>query len=141
MIFCKYLFTFDLLKFIFMLLGKKLYKLRNGKNLTKEGLANVLGVSKVAYGKWENDITKPSFDNINLLCNFFNISKDELIEDEKVNLQNNVFTNSPNIINSSNTTVTYSFPKEVIEKLLENQQNITKAVELQKKLFEKYIKK
>lgn len=125
-----------------MALGRKLYSLRTSKNLTKEKLAEELGVSKTAYGKWENEITKPNFDNINLLCDYYKISKDELMEKENnVNQTNNTFNNSPNLINSQSPTINYTIPNEVIEKILENQKLISDFVVSQNELFAKIAKK
>lgn len=124
-----------------MALGKKLYQLRTAKNLTKEGVALELGVSKTAYGKWENDLAKPNFDNISTICNFYHISKDELMEDEKSIIQNNnTFNNSPNVINSPNPTFNYTISDEVIQKLIDNQNKISEIVVAQKSLLQKILK-
>ena len=114
-----------------MSLGKKLYQLRSAKNLTKEKVAEQIGVSKTAYGKWESDLAKPNFDNIAILCNFYSISKDELMnsDQQSVNLTNNTFNNSPNVINSPNPTINCILPNEIIEKILENQKVISEYIE------------
>ncbi|MDR2205671.1 MAG: helix-turn-helix domain-containing protein [Flavobacteriaceae bacterium] len=126
-----------------MALGKKLMKLRISKNLTKESLAQKLGVSKTAYGKWESDLAKPGFDNIILLSDFYGISKDELMEDEEksVSQNNNTFNNSPNIVYSPNPTINYTLSEEMLEKIIENQRQISEIVQTQNKLFEKFIPK
>ncbi|WP_124639294.1 helix-turn-helix domain-containing protein [Amniculibacterium aquaticum] len=123
-----------------MALGKKLHNLRIAKNLTKEGVALELGVSKTAYGKWENDIAKPNFQNISTICNFYNISKDELMEEEKnINQNNNTFNNSPNVINSPNPTFNYTISDEIIQKITDNQNNISELVQNQNILLQKIL--
>ena len=123
-------------------LGKKLGDLRIAKNLTREKLALDLGVSKVAYGKWESDLTKPSYKNINLLCEYFQISKDELMESETpISQTNNTFNNSPNLINSTNPTITYSIPNEIIENILQNQIKFSELIASQNEIFGKVFGK
>jgi transcriptional regulator with XRE-family HTH domain len=125
-----------------MILGKKLMDLRISKNLTREKIAQEIGVSKTAYGKWESDISKPNFDNINTICNFYGITKDELMSEEKtVSQNNNTFNNSPNVINSPNPTFTYSMPNEVIEKILDNQLLISNLVKNQDLLLKNLLEK
>lgn len=100
-----------------------------------------IGVSKTAYGKWESDLTKPNFQNINSLCEFYDISKDELMSSEKeLSINNNTFNDSPNLINSPNSTLNY-LSSEIIEKILDNQQIISEIVKKQDLLFDELIKK
>lgn len=123
-----------------MKFGKKLMDLRTSKNLTREKLAQEIGVSKTAYGKWESDLAKPNFDNINMLCNFYGISKDELMsEDREYSFYNNTFNNSPNLINSTNPIFNYTLPNEFIEKILDNQKLISDLVKTQDLLLKKIV--
>ncbi len=116
--------------------------LRVSKNLTREKVAEELGISKTAYGKWESDLAKPGFDNINLLCNFYGILKDELMsEDKEYSFNNNTFNNSPNLINSTNSVFNYTLSNEIIEKILENQQMISDLVKNQDIIFKEIITK
>lgn len=125
-----------------MALGKKLYDLRAAKNLTKQRLAQELGVSKTAYGKWENDLAKPSFDNISIICDFHNISKDELMSKEKyINHNNHSINNFPNLIHSRNRTITIYLPHESIEKVVENQKQISEMMLSQNLLLQELISK
>ena len=48
-----------------MSIGARITELRNGKKLSQGQLADILGVSRQAVSKWENDKTSP--DTLNLI--------------------------------------------------------------------------
>ena len=62
-----------------MTIGERLLKLRKEKNISQEELANVLDVSRQTISKWETDQTTPDFDKIIPLCEYFDITSDELL--------------------------------------------------------------
>ena len=62
-----------------MTIGERLLKLRKEKNLSQEELANVLDVSRQTISKWEIGESTPDFDKIIPLCEFFDITSDELL--------------------------------------------------------------
>lgn len=62
-----------------MTIGERLYKLRKEKNISQEELANELNVSRQTISKWETGESTPDFDKIVPLCNYFNITSDELL--------------------------------------------------------------
>ena len=62
-----------------MTIGERLLKLRKERNLSQEDLANVLDVSRQTISKWETDQSTPDFDKIIPLCNYFEITSDELL--------------------------------------------------------------
>lgn len=66
-----------------MTIGERLLKLRKERNLSQEELANVLNVSRQTISKWETDQTTPDFDKIVPLCEYFNITSDELLTGKK----------------------------------------------------------
>ena len=66
-----------------MTIGERLLKLRKEKNISQEELANVLDVSRQTISKWETDQTTPDFDKIVPLCEYFNITSDELLSGKK----------------------------------------------------------
>lgn len=66
-----------------MTIGERLLKLRKEKNISQEELANVLDVSRQTISKWETDQTNPDFDKIVPLCEYFNITSDELLSGKK----------------------------------------------------------
>ena len=66
-----------------MTIGERLYKLRKEKNLSQEELANELDVSRQSISKWETNQSTPDFDKIISLCQYFNITTDELLTGNK----------------------------------------------------------
>lgn len=72
-----------------MLFKEKLKKLRKEQNLTQEQLAEKLNVSRQAITKWETSDGTPDIENLKQISNFFNISIDELIKEENLDLKSN----------------------------------------------------
>lgn len=66
-----------------MTIGERLLKLRKEKNLSQEELASILNVSRQTISKWETDQTTPDFDKIVPICEFYNITTDELLTGKK----------------------------------------------------------
>lgn len=63
-----------------MSIGEKIYSLRKSKNMSQEDLANVLNVSRQTVSKWETGESNPDIEKIVPLCDFFDISTDELLK-------------------------------------------------------------
>lgn len=64
-----------------MKLSEKILLLRKRRGLSQEQLAKEINVSRQAIYKWETGITTPDIDNVKLLSEFFNISFNELVDD------------------------------------------------------------
>lgn len=62
-----------------MQIGEKIKQLRKEKEYSQEKLAELLGVSRQAVTKWENDTGIPDIENIIALSKIFEISVDELL--------------------------------------------------------------
>ena len=63
-----------------MTLGEKLKMHRTGRGLSQEKVAELVGVSRQAVTKWENNQTVPSTDNLMALASIYQISLDDLAE-------------------------------------------------------------
>lgn len=74
-----------------MTLGDKLSKARKENNYTQEQLADVLGVSRQAISKWENDTAYPETDKLIRMSELFDCSLDYLLKD-KIEANNKVQT-------------------------------------------------
>lgn len=61
---------------------EKLQKLRKEKGYSQEQLADLLDVSRQSVSKWESGTTYPEMDKLLSLCKIFNVSLDELTNDE-----------------------------------------------------------
>ena len=68
-----------------MKFNEKLLELRKEKGLSQEELGEKLGVTRQTVSKWELGNTSPKLDDLMKICDFFEISVDELIGNEKKN--------------------------------------------------------
>ena len=64
-----------------MKLSEKLQKIRKDNNITQEGLADRLNVSRQAVSKWESGTTYPDTEKLIQISKIFNVSLDELVND------------------------------------------------------------
>ena len=67
-----------------MTIGEKITHLRVINNMSQEKLAALLKVSRQSISKWESGESLPSVENVLELSNLFNISTDELLNDNVV---------------------------------------------------------
>lgn len=65
-----------------MSIGTKIKTLRQSKNLTQNELAVQLFVTRNAISKWETDKGIPSIDNLKQLSQLFDVSLDEIVNEE-----------------------------------------------------------
>lgn len=82
-----------------MSIGEKILDLRKRKNLSQEGLAHKLDVSRQTISKWETDQSNPDFDKIIPLCEVFEITADELLRGENTKLNDGDKKNNVEAIN------------------------------------------
>ncbi len=68
-----------------MTLGEKLKSLRLRENMTQEEMAEKLNVSRSAIAKWESDGGVPDINNLKYLSRCFNVSIDELLDEDNEN--------------------------------------------------------
>ncbi|MDR1347173.1 MAG: helix-turn-helix domain-containing protein [Prevotellaceae bacterium] len=126
-------------------LGTKLLNLRRQYRLSQTEIADILNVSQNAYNKWESDKNKPSADNLLKLSQYYKVDIMELLDDnDKINLSNNeikggnnFFANNIPTIN----TVNIQQPSEIMERILQTQEQISKLLESQFRLIEELLKK
>ena len=62
-------------------LGKKICRYRKTKGYSQEELAELVGVSRQAISKWEADMTRPSFDNLQALCVALKVKMDFFMDE------------------------------------------------------------
>ena len=70
-----------------MKFSEKLKKLRQGKNLTQDDLAEKIFVTRTAISKWETDNGYPSIESLKLLAKLFNTTIDDLISEEDIKIK------------------------------------------------------
>ena len=67
------------------MLTDNLIFLRNIKGLTQEQVAEVIGISKQSYSKWEQGETYPDIDKCDKLAKYYGVTIDSLVhQDNKV---------------------------------------------------------
>lgn len=69
-----------------MKFGDKLIALRKRRGLSQEELAEKLNVSRQSVSKWESNNTYPETEKIVQICNLFNCSMDDLINDKVMDI-------------------------------------------------------
>lgn len=80
-----------------MKFGDKLILLRKQKGLSQEELAEKLGVSRQSVSKWESNYTYPETDKIVQICNLFDCSMDDLINENITNIEQTMRKNKMGI--------------------------------------------
>ena len=63
--------------------GAKFKQLRIDNNLTQKQLAEKLGIKQTNISNWENDKTRPEYENLIKLAKIFDVTTDEILGIEK----------------------------------------------------------
>ena len=66
-----------------MVLAENLVILRNVKGMTQEQVAEVIGISRQSYAKWEQGETMPDIEKCDRLAAFYGIKIDALLHYEE----------------------------------------------------------
>ena len=66
-----------------MLFQDTLKELRKNKGISQYDLAEALNISRSVVAKWETGLTLPNEENVKLLMEYFNVSKEELFKNEE----------------------------------------------------------
>lgn len=83
-----------------MTLGEKIIEFRKKNNLTQEKLADKIGISRQTLANWESDITSPDIKQAKILASIFEISLDELTNNQiEIKCSNNTNNILCNLIN------------------------------------------
>ena len=118
-------------------------KAETGKNISLQKLADDLQLSKTAISNWEADKAKPKMDNLYKLSNYYEIDVNELLkEKENISFKNAKFNGNACVLNyPNNSTINYNTSPEMLSLILENQQNISKSIQLQNELIQSLLVK
>ncbi|KQK24815.1 hypothetical protein AR438_14100 [Chryseobacterium aquaticum] len=123
-------------------IGFKIKKLREQKNLSQEDMAHQLDISQSYLSKIENGaIEKIDFLFMQKVSDFFKIEPQYFLDDQIV--QNNTDNNNNSAVGNIHSTVTIhnSISESVLENLVQNQEQMSKLMEIQNKLIESLLKK
>ena len=69
-----------------MTLGKKILELRKKKGLSQEALSEIMDVTRQTISNWEIDETSPNPEQLKMLSKEFNVSIDELLDNDIENV-------------------------------------------------------
>ena len=69
---------------------KRIKELRENKELTQRDIANILGISKSTYNRWETGDVFIPLKHLNTLCNFYKVSMDYIIENTNIKNYENI---------------------------------------------------
>ncbi len=61
-------------------IGKKLKDLRLAEGLTQQQLADTLGISRVNYTRYETDVSRPDYETLLKLADFYDVSLDDIFD-------------------------------------------------------------
>ncbi len=107
----------------------KLVEMRKNAGMTQEELAKKVGVSKWTINMYENGKTEPSEKNIINICNYFNITKDDLeMHDVGYDFLNRI-GDLENKLRNKEGFVRYSDPRET-EKWITEHRTLTEEQEI-----------
>lgn len=65
-----------------MTIGEKIYELRTSAKLSQKDFAKLIGVSQTAVNFWENGKRQPKLEQLQKICNYFDISLKTLLHDD-----------------------------------------------------------
>lgn len=68
-------------------LGKKLLMLRKEFKMTQDDVANILGMSRTSFSKYENGIANPPLQVLRKLASIYNVGLEYLIFDENTSIK------------------------------------------------------
>ena len=84
------------------MLGNKLVKLRKENKLSQDSLADKLGITRQTISNWELNITKPDIVQIENISEIFNISIDELLDNNTKDIIEKKISNTEKLTNKTN---------------------------------------
>lgn len=75
--------------------SKKLRDLREKSELNQQQLASVLNISNSAISKWEQGTREPDFETLKTIADYFGVTTDYLIGNEKANKDVPLYFDTP----------------------------------------------
>ncbi len=64
--------------------AQRLKQLRNESNITQQDMADFLGITRQGYAKYENKHSEPSYEMLQKIANFFEVTIDHLLGNPKI---------------------------------------------------------
>lgn len=63
-----------------MLFGENFRKIRKESGLTQKEVAKILNLSQSNVSDWENDVSRPEYENLIALTHIYGVSLEELLD-------------------------------------------------------------
>ena len=79
------------------IMAKNIRHYMNTFNVTQTEICNTLGIKMPTFSDWVNAKTYPRIDKIELMANYFGISKADLVEEHTDKPTSNEFSSDPDI--------------------------------------------
>lgn len=98
--------------------GHKLKTLREHKYLAQGTVAQKLNLTQATYSRYESDIHQPDFITLRRIANFFNVSIDYLLDNEKNISTVDNFIDLKSFINNGNYTINSRLPSAKERRML-----------------------
>lgn len=116
-------------------IGFKIKKLREIKNISQEEFAYNLDISQSTLSKIENGtVGKIDFIFMQKVCDYFEVHQDYFLDGKKI--INEIHSNNRVSYHKGNIN---TFPEELLKNVMNNQEQITKLIEIQNKLIKKLL--
>lgn len=62
-----------------LLLSQRLKELRKSESMSQVALAKLIGVAQSNVSDWENDVSRPEYENLIKIAKIFDVSTDYLL--------------------------------------------------------------
>ncbi len=62
-----------------LLLSQRLKELRKSENMSQVALSKLIGVAQSNVSDWENDVSRPEYENLIKIAKIFDVSTDYLL--------------------------------------------------------------
>ena len=86
-------------------LGQKIMKLRKEMKLSQDSLAEKLGVTRQTVSNWEVNTTKPDITQVKKMSKLFNVSIDELLDNDVRDIIEKKISNTERISNKNSKNI------------------------------------
>ncbi len=107
----------------------RLKKLRKDLGLSQNQMSERLNIQQSTYSKYETNTQDLNLSLLQRLKDEFDVDPNEFIitHNKNVNFENGSVVQGNGVVQSENY---YSFPKEIVDSILTNQQNIIQLINL-----------
>lgn len=99
------------------IMAKNIKKYMDLKRIDRAKLSSDLNISYTTVSDWVNGKTYPRIDKIEMLANYFGITKSQLVEDNNINKDILPIYNK---LNQTNQTKTYNFANDLLKEQSSN---------------------